>query len=179
MQAAPETSAVLYLDALLAQAGRATKRDDFLPGLTAALTIPDICGALRSPENLSVRDRYEKWLIDFTEYTPGEAALIYRFRCSLLHQGSSIPSGKQIANRVLFVLPGPFVMHRCHFQHDSTGQSAWAIDIPTFIDDLSRAVATWKAAELHLPIVKQRLAKSTQLYPNGLSPFIVGAPVVG
>jgi prepilin-type processing-associated H-X9-DG protein len=64
--------------------------------LAGALVIPDLCGALESPDGEAKGSRYIAWFDGHVAHaaTGGTPVLdgqtCYRFRCSFLHQGTSI-----------------------------------------------------------------------------------------
>ena len=80
---------------LLDQIGAALEQNLYYLALMGSLAIPDICGAMESEDGEATGARYKEW---FDKYVPpawfeSEPAVTgedcYRFRCSLLHQGSS------------------------------------------------------------------------------------------
>jgi hypothetical protein len=60
--------------------------------LSSTLALPDVCAALSSPDGETKRKRYENWYDEnvvppqFADLTAEEC---YKFRCKVLHQGSS------------------------------------------------------------------------------------------
>ena len=62
----------------------------YLTALTAALTLPDVCGKAEFPDK-KTGDRYKSW---FTKYVTNggiSADDVYALRCSLLHEGNATP----------------------------------------------------------------------------------------
>ena len=72
-----------------------------MAALITALTLPDICGKARDPQEQSTRKRYiewydeqmalyvqHKWGEEMTELPVLDGELVYSLRCSLLHQGN-------------------------------------------------------------------------------------------
>lgn len=64
----------------------------YISALTTALTLPDICGKAKYP-NEKTTTRYKLWLDDYvcTKQPFGlqaDAEIIYSLRCSLLHEGN-------------------------------------------------------------------------------------------
>lgn len=75
----------------------------FHVGLLAALTVPDIAGALDCEDGSANGEKYERWFDEYIapKYIPpkyiarGDRPLItgkdcYQYRCKLLHQGQAI-----------------------------------------------------------------------------------------
>src|SRR4051812_16255028 len=95
--------------------------------LFASLTVPDIAGALDSQNGEATRQKYAEWYETWVRPRSGDAVAAilppelrqhvgnlkspltgeacYRFRCSLLHQGSS-QHPKSPFSRIMFVEPG-------------------------------------------------------------------------
>ncbi len=61
--------------------------------LFGALTLPDICGALAASDGKATKSKYITWLRSNVPEEAGDADLIYGLRCSLLHQGRTLPHG--------------------------------------------------------------------------------------
>ena len=75
--------------------------------LQSALTLPDICAALQSPNGETTGSQYIQWYNTYAKET-GQCSIsgddCYRFRCSCLHQGSS-QHPKSSYRRIMFVIP--------------------------------------------------------------------------
>lgn len=88
------------VDELLREIKVCLKNGCYMAALTTALTLPDICGKTRYPDEKSTRRRYIKWFDEYTKqcgifhdnyssdipHLSGE--LIYSLRCSVLHEGN-------------------------------------------------------------------------------------------
>lgn len=75
------------------------KNGCYMAALTIALTLPDICGKAKYPDEKSTKKRYVKWFDEYIkqcgnfpdnysndiQYLSSE--LIYSLRCSVLHEG--------------------------------------------------------------------------------------------
>lgn len=64
----------------------------YISALTTALTLPDICGKAKYPNDNTTK-RYKQWLDDYvcTKQPFGlhaDAEIIYNLRCCLLHEGN-------------------------------------------------------------------------------------------
>ena len=109
--------------------------------LMAALTIPDICGALDSPDGRTTGERYTEWFRKHLGAIYGESFTgedCYYFRCSLLHQGSTEhPNSKY--KKIIFVEPTATgsVFHR------NVLNDVFNIDVRIFCLDLISAAAGW------------------------------------
>lgn len=73
--------------------------DCFFSALSLALTLPDICGKAKYPDEESSKKRYINWYDEYVgkyEQCPGQEGIVpylsgevvYSLRCSFLHQGN-------------------------------------------------------------------------------------------
>ena len=95
----------------------------YYAALFAALTIPDICGAMDVPGGVATRATYEAWFDQWvspryqvqgnTTLTGPEA---WRLRCSMLHQGRALNSGPTYD---IFAFLPDAKMHNIAFQNVS------------------------------------------------------------
>ncbi len=84
---------------LIDDMNKALDNDCFLSALSLALTLPDICGRAKYPDEKSTKKRYIGWYDEYVgayEQCPGEEGkmpylsgeVLYSLRCSFLHQGN-------------------------------------------------------------------------------------------
>ena len=84
---------------LINDMNKALDNDCFLSALSLALTLPDICGKAKYPDEKSTKKRYIDWYDEYVgayEQCPGEEGtmpylsgeVVYSLRCSVLHQGN-------------------------------------------------------------------------------------------
>ncbi len=161
----------------LDQIERAQANELYLLALGAALTIPDVCGALMAESGWATKKRYIAWYeANVLPRVAGAPPVldVYAFRCSLLHQGQ----GALVAapsTRVLFIEPGATsnVFLNCELH------GARLIDQPSFVAGLLTAARSW-LADPDLPaVVRSNLAKLVARHPSGIAPYIIGVPVIG
>lgn len=145
--------------------------------LFAALAIPDICGALDSEDGQASKENYVNWFDKYVApsyqgYLSGEDC--YSFRCALLRQGSSIHA-KSRYKKILFVEPQTIdsVFHG-HIIEDVLN-----IDVRLFCQDIIRGVEKWLEEKENTELYKKNMAQFVRRYPEGLPPYVVGAPVIG
>jgi len=164
--------------------------------LYTSLTIPDIAGALSSENGEASRAKYAAWFETWVRpqfletvlasvpaehrqhiknmENPLTGETCYRFRCSLLHQGSS-QHPKSTFNRIMFIEPGATT----NVVHYGRMNDALCIDLNLFCREMIAGARLWlKQAEQHALYIKnyERFARR---HSNGLPPYIVGVPVVG
>ena len=152
----------------------------YLVALRSALAVPDICGALGHPSGRATGPRYKAWfeenVPEYREYLSGERC--YAFRNSLLHQGSARHERRR-DDRIIFVQPGLGVfIHRARVVIGE-GVQVVVLDLPTFVQDVIRASRSWLQSKSTDRLVWSNRLNQVQRYPNGLAPYIEGAPVIG
>ena len=142
-----------------------------------SLTLPDICGAIESNNGEASGDKYKKWFNDYVapkylDNFDGEDC--YYFRCSLLHQGSSQHS-KSKYKRVIFVEP---TLSNGYIFHNNILEDALNIDVKIFCEDIINGVEAWLIKNENSDNYNKNNNKYMKRHPNGLSPYIVGVPVI-
>ena len=81
----------------------------YISALTTALTLPDICGKAKYPNEKTAK-RYKQWLDDYVCNKQAfglqsDSGTIYNLRCSLLHEGNpSIDKAKCKINRLALIV---------------------------------------------------------------------------
>jgi hypothetical protein len=171
---------------LLKQTRAAVKAGAFMPALMATLTVPDICGALTSNNGRASGAKYRSWLVDWFELNSGtpaaramgsdQAADLYAFRCSLLHQGSGHPDGR--GTRIAFIEPSPGAPQLHNISTEAGGEVIGWLSVPFFVDEMTDAVTRWWEAYGQTTTVVRNLERYARRRLDGLAPHVVGAPVV-
>lgn len=148
--------------------------------LFSALAVPDICGALESQDGTANGQRYKAWFdhwvapkYSFFGGTSLTGEVCYYYRCAALHQGCAIHPKMQYS-RIIFVEPG----NRGIMLHNNVMNDALNIDVGRFCEDVISSCESWLAAVAADHTVQQNLANSMQRYPQGLTPYIAGIPVI-
>ncbi len=185
-----------HLLSILDQIDRSLDSRLYYLALFSALTIPDIAGALEAPDGQATGERYkvwyEKWIRPrFKEevqrllaaraisQTPGvenplTGDACYRFRCSLLHQGST-QHPKSPYSRIIFIEPGATT----NVVHYGVLNGALCIDVPRFCREVLAGSRLWlRSVEGTEPYATNN-DRFVRRYDNGLPPYIVGVPVIG
>ena len=152
--------------------------------LQATLTIPDICGAIESDDGIARGGKYCNWYNKYAKprISPHVAAEdVYLFRCSLLHQGTTIPNPRPGQNasysRILFAAP------YSHFVevHDCVVMDALFVDVVIFCNGMVEAAKEWIAemqGENNANFIKNS-SNTIRYYPNGIAPYITGIDTIG
>ncbi|AEG15639.1 hypothetical protein Desku_2093 [Desulfofundulus kuznetsovii DSM 6115] len=160
---------------LLDQIESALDANLYFLALAGSLLIPDICGAAGSKNGRSSREKYINWFAKYASnicpFLSGEDC--WRFRCSLLHQGSSQDERSSYC-RVLFIEPTATTnVFHCNVLNDALN-----IDIRIFCLGMVAAARRWLGEVEGTELFKRNMRKFMQRYPNGLAPYIVGVPVI-
>jgi hypothetical protein len=164
--------------------------------LIGTLAVPDIAGALSSDDGEASWKKYADWYDTWARPRFAEAVLAsvpedarpyiegiespltgdacYRFRCSLLHQGSS-QHPKSPFSRIIFIEPGATttVLHYGQM-HD-----ALCIDLNRFCREIIAGARLWLPAVENTELYLKNYEKFARRHPEGLRPYIAGVPVVG
>lgn len=160
----------------LAQIKKGLDVNLYLLSIFSALAIPDICGAMSSENGEANKEKYKDWFDEYiaskyNNFLDGEDC--YYFRCSLLHQGSSQHS-KMNYKRVLFIEPSTTT----HVFHNNILNDALNIDVKIFCSDLVNGAEKWLAENENTELYKKNNDKFMRRYPDGLSPYIMGVPII-
>lgn len=182
--------------ALIDQLERSLDSQVYYLSLFAALTIPDIAGALDSEDGYASGERYKAWyerwvrprfkgqvlqqlppharqyVTELENPLTGDAC--YRFRCSLLHQGSSQHRESPYA-RIIFIEPGA----TSNVVHYGLLNDALCIDVSTFCREVIAGTRRWLDEVESSERYMANYDRFARRHPDGLSPYITGVPVVG
>lgn len=164
--------------------------------LYTTLTVPDIAGALSSDNGEASGAKYAAWFEHWVRPRFLETVLAslppehrryveamdnpltgdacYRFRCSLLHQGSS-QHPKSPFSRIIFIEPGA----TSNVVHYGRLNDALCIDLNLFCREMIAGARLWLAQVDQDANYARNYESFARRYPEGLAPYIVGVPVVG
>lgn len=143
------------------------KTENWYAALVAALTLPDVCGNLESPEK-GTKERYVAWFGRWLEpkYTSHVGADkqehvflngedLYALRCSYLHEGSvSIETqrARKILDEFHFTKPRP---RMCI--HNNKINNTLQLQVDIFCNDMADAVDGWYESIKEDSIIVQRM----------------------
>jgi hypothetical protein len=145
----------------------------YVLALIGALSIIDMCAALASDDGTTTRSKFKDWLRQNVPEQASDADLIYGLRCSLLHQGRAHPHGS--------VFPMAFTAGQGGLHNLSTevnGQRVGWCHIDLFVDEVLAGVDRWFGQYGSTNRVQRNLEKFARVRPEGLSPHVVGRPVI-
>ncbi|MDP3883933.1 hypothetical protein [Hydrogenophaga sp.] len=169
---------------LIAQTQKALEAELYYVALFTALSIPDIAAALESSDGRASGKRYAAWYEEWVRprlkesrgrENPLTGEACYGFRCALLHQGRSQRTNDQYSH-IMFVEPG----HPNYSIHDClVSGKALLIQLDEFVMEVLRGGELWLKSVQGTEPFEQNYSHFAKRRPQGLRPYVVGAPVVG
>ena len=138
--------------------------------------MPDICGALTASDGKATKSKYTAWLRGNVPEEAGDADLIYGLRCSLLHQGRTLPHGGTFPIACMFPSPGVCYLH--NLSTEVNGDRVGWLSIPMFVDEVTRGAEEWFRKYGTTETVTRNMEKFARIRPEGLPPHVVGSPVI-
>jgi len=138
--------------------------------------MPDICAALESPKGRATGQQYIAWFNQHVASLYGgklDGAGCYYFRCSMLHQGTTIHPNSRY-KRIIFLEPTNGIVF-----HNNVIMDALNIDVKIFCEEICSAVERWWASVEGTANVQRNLPRFVTRHPQGIAPYIVGTPVIG
>lgn len=145
----------------------------FYLALVVSITLPHVCGALEEDHGRGEKDTYFRW---FDKHVAGKIELTaedcYSFRCGVLHQGRFGDLKKATYARILFVNSKQFSMVNCSLN------DAFVYSVTDFCQAFIDAARLWWLEARDSPVVQANLPQLVQYRPEGMAPYIIGAPVI-
>lgn len=170
-----------FVDDYLQQIEAALNGQLWVIATIGALTLPDICGALRISNGQATGQRYARWFdehvgpLGYDGWLSGRDC--YKVRCSLLHQGSAQHPSSSIGRILLFP---PTHATRVHLAAMSFGpEKCLVLDAERFGKDLVSAARNWWQTVQNDAPVQSNFGKFVRYWPTGIMPYIGGSPVIG
>ena len=163
------------METILSEIELAIKSKLYYLAVAMALTLPDICAALESEDGLTSSKKYKAWYSEnLAEKYPRMTDVdCYSLRCGVLHQGRCGHPNSQYG-RVIFTIPNA----QRNVFHNNIINDALNLDAPQFCADVVQSVRDWFVGSQHLVNVKANLPNLVRFRPHGLSPYMVGMPVI-
>lgn len=162
---------------IITQVETALKVNLYYLALSVSLTLPDICAALESEDGKTSGLKYANWFDKYVApkcYGKLTGQQCYKFRCSMLHQGSS-QNPQTSYSRIMFYEPRNFGA----IFHWGTVNDALLIDVRLFCFDIIDGVNRWLKDVENNPSYNKNLTKMIKRHPEGIFPYAGGSPVIG
>ena len=159
---------------LLNQINEAANHGLPLLAIGMAVALPDICVSLSSEDGRSDGKRYKEWCAanlpsdQFSYVTPKD---LYSMRCGVLHNGRFGDMQHEVKS-VIFTLPSGVSFTNCR------SNDVYLYGVVEFCKNLCDAAYRWHQSVKDNPIVQENAKRLMQIHPNGISPHIVGMPVI-
>jgi hypothetical protein len=130
---------------------------------------------------------YRAWLEENVPTYAERSNGIWKIRCSLVHQGRATPDGEF---RVGFTpADTPFVMHTLSIRFMAgapkpgeeprlTGEGVDVMNLPMFVDEVTRAAEAWLDANENTEAVQRNLRRFARLHPEGIPPNLQNVPII-
>lgn len=165
------------LESVLAEVSKAMSAGLPYAALMIALSIPDICVTLENSAKSANMESYARWVQTYLHNgldTPTNK-LLYKLRCGVFHNGILSHKDMQYlqCSRVVFTVPGS------PMQIDGmtlNGAVCWSAQ--GFCDRMIAAARKWYAEKAGQPGVEENLDNLIRIRGSGLSPYVVGAPLL-
>lgn len=162
------------MEDFLHQIEKALEFNLYYLALQSTLTLPDICGALESQDGQATKNKYIDWYNNYFN-EPGflSAEDCYYFRCANVHQARTTHENLEYS-RILFLEPQTtsVTMHNCVLN------KGLCIDINIFCNNMIASVRNWLTLVQNNTNFQNNYPNIIKRYPDGLSPYIKGAPVI-
>lgn len=169
---------------LITQTRKALEAELYYVALFTALSIPDMAGALESIDGRASGKRfaawYEAWVRPRLKESRGRenplsGEACYGFRCAMLHQGRSQRANDQYSH-IMFIEPGHpnYSIHYC-----LVSARVLLIQLDEFVQEVLQGCELWLGAVQGTEPFERNYAHFAKRHPQGLTPYVVGVPVVG
>jgi hypothetical protein len=164
------------VEELVNEIHKALENELYVIAVMAALTLPDMCGALEKENFWATNSTYMEWCQKnlppefFSLATP---ELMKEMRNNLLHTGRLDDAANKGSGRLVLTLPNRRVtLTNCRINDD------YVTDVRAFCQGLCFASLAWLSAHKNDPIVATNLEKMVQKRDQGLSPYVSGIGVI-
>lgn len=153
---------------------RALEHRLYYLAIMIALTLPDVCSALETPDGRANDGLYRRWYKKhlkqrFGALSPSDC---WSLRCGVVHQGRMGVKNQKFS-RVIFTTPETSVRITNCIIND-----ALVYDAELFCLEVIRAVREWYDQAKEQPNVKANLPNLVHFRPHGLLPYIAGQPII-
>lgn len=143
------------------------QQHNWFSALFMALAMPDICGALETPDK-KIGERYTRWFDEnlASKYPPHlfPADECYFLRCAMLHQG--ITSDRKAKTHPWFMEPPPNggSIH-CNIFSVGVGPPTIQLQIDRFCNDVAQAVDDWALKVASKSDIQRRINELLVIHP--------------
>jgi hypothetical protein len=180
----PQLSPLSPLASILIDIERSIQARIYYPALLVALTLPDICCGLTLPNSDFTNKKQYVAFVDKYTTVPDlglDGLACYMLRGGVVHRANMAGHPYIGVTNVIFTIPE--TGHSIHAMQLVVGnpaspKKAAMLDLITFCKVMVAAVHAWYADNHAHPTVIKNMDNLIRYCPEGLSPFLGGAPVV-
>lgn len=164
------------MDDLLEQIEASYDAGHLYLALFCTLALPDICGAISSPDGVTTGVRYREW---FDKHVAPkyqgifDGSNCYAFRCAVLHQGKAEHRNLGY-ERVVFLAPADRAQY---FMHKNILNDALNLDLIEFCNDIVDGVRQWMRTASADPSYQKNMATFLKRHKGGLPKYVIGTDV--
>ncbi len=168
------------MDDLVKALETAVKNENWYGALFVALTVPDICGYLESPDDCS-QARYERWFKNYmlpkysspvgrenTQSIFLSPSDCYALRCALIHEGREEikdQRARESLERFHFIEPPPNMKIHCN-----KSNNVLQLQVDIFCKDVLEGLQNWRQDTQDNDEIKQRIVSVLKVYPHNQLP---------
>lgn len=147
----------------------------YYSSITLVLTLPDICAALASTDGFASGEKYKRWVHAnlCSKYKSITSEDFYSLRNGVIHQGK-FGHAKMQYSRIIFTIPNA----QNNVFHNNIVNDALNLDAVVFCHDVLAAAREWFHQNQSDAAVMANLPRLVQFRPEGISPHMVGMPVI-
>jgi len=172
------------MEDIIRQIQQGVQANLYLLALYAALPLPDICGAVESPDGVATGQKYRNWYNKyvFPRYNFLTAEECYDFRCKLLHQGQTrAKNANSYYSHVAFAEPGlnrPKLNFGTSGIHGQSGPGPKSIEVVDFINALIYGVISWQFEKRGTEPFEKNMKLCLRRREEGIAGLLTGVPYI-
>lgn len=152
---------------------KSLKEKNWYGALFVTLTLPDICAALESPDNMTNQKLYTEWFDkNMSEYMSMSGIECYAMRCALLHQGKDNINDQPISSKTvledfLWISNGRHMIRFENCNVDGKEINLLQLSVDTFCHDFCSSVKKWETLMSTNKAVADKMMKMIQIHEPG------------
>ena len=146
----------------------------YITAINTCLIIPDICSALQSSNGRTNGKKYSNWYntyVSFKYKNNLRGTEVYKLRCASVHQGKYNENYENY-EKIIFQPSGQIIMNNC------IANNCLILNIEIFVKDFINSYYEWKIEMKENPFYEKNIKQSFKYNPLGVSPYVVGTPII-
>ena len=148
--------------------------------IASTVSLPDICATLEGKSPVYWKT-YKTWFQDnaspyFRHFGADEC---YELRCGVVHNARFMGGKEKLSRFRKIIFTPPEAKVRIHDAPSTiNGETILNMDAGMFCNSMIDAARRWEMSNIGNSIVAENMEHVVRLRPNGLSPHVVGIPVI-